>query len=334
MAETCQAIKAKFQSTLPRRERPCTAYFCTDQTNFNPRSREGSDSRYSSPSFNGLISIHAPAKGATRLISHNAVFAAFQSTLPRRERLFPCVPIDASFRFQSTLPRRERPFGNESISYTSTISIHAPAKGATEVVKDTKLVSAISIHAPAKGATSIPVSSPFFCPFQSTLPRRERRYSGYDLIDGKPFQSTLPRRERRVVIRKSKHCTISIHAPAKGATPCPCTDPSVGRFQSTLPRRERRGGINMVYRVGIISIHAPAKGATDRRYWKKMEQKISIHAPAKGATSSGTGSAPSYSISIHAPAKGATLSQLPKCRLRLHFNPRSREGSDIFIIKR
>ena len=58
------------------------------------------------------------------------------------------------------------------------------------------------------------------CPFQSTLPRRERRY------DGDLELAMIP---------------ISIHAPAKGATCWPrwYAMPSAA-FQSTLPRRERR----------------------------------------------------------------------------------------------
>ena len=40
---------ASFQSTLPRRERPCPAVVTVWQAYFNPRSREGSDSPVSSP---------------------------------------------------------------------------------------------------------------------------------------------------------------------------------------------------------------------------------------------------------------------------------------------
>ena len=56
--------------------------------------------------------------------------------------------------------------------------------------------------------------------------------------------------------------TISIHAPAKGATTA----------------------CRAIIAVARISIHAPAKGAT--MYFAKFEgmTKISIHAPAKGAT--------------------------------------------------
>ena len=54
---------------------------------FNPRSREGSDDAEVEAVNSAKISIHAPAKGATK---------------PRGACLFPK-------RFQSTLPRRERP---------------------------------------------------------------------------------------------------------------------------------------------------------------------------------------------------------------------------------
>ena len=120
-----------FQSTLPRRERPCAATVPTSTPfNFNPRSREGSDTGrrrdrlrrgYFNPrsregsdppaapqALQVRISIHAPAKGATSLgvyLSHGEIF---QSTLPRRER--PILPTQSAspLLFQSTLPRRER----------------------------------------------------------------------------------------------------------------------------------------------------------------------------------------------------------------------------------
>ena len=60
---------------------------------------------------------------------------------------------------------------------------------------------------------------------------------------------------------------------------------------------------------------------------KNIEQ-ISIHAPAKGATTVLVPVSPQVLISIHAPAKGATRHFLPPSHTSLHFNPRSREGSD------
>ena len=77
-----------FQSTLPRGERPFRV--------FRGQSR-------------AFVSIHAPARGATPLITGLISEIQFQSTLPRGER--PEVPDRkfVVFRFQSTLPRGERP---------------------------------------------------------------------------------------------------------------------------------------------------------------------------------------------------------------------------------
>ena len=54
-----------FQSTLPRGERPGTPGTATPGTDFNPRSREGSDEKLLDKIDNNTISIHAPARGAT-----------------------------------------------------------------------------------------------------------------------------------------------------------------------------------------------------------------------------------------------------------------------------
>ena len=143
---------------------------------FNPRSREGSDVFFSNCGCNKLISIHAPAKGATpeqrginrsrrnfnprsregsdNIHCHLFVSSAlFQSTLPRRERQYKdrdCVYVQT---FQSTLPRRERRDLPRYDRRDCLISIHAPAKGAT--CKNMTITPRlyISIHAPAKGAT-------------------------------------------------------------------------------------------------------------------------------------------------------------------------------------
>ena len=104
-----------------------------EQAHFNPRSREGSDLRpkpakVCAPTFQStlprrerryavwadyvrkLISIHAPAKGATRCDgSCTAQSSKFQSTLPRRERRAEVQRCAQAAGFQSTLPRRERP---------------------------------------------------------------------------------------------------------------------------------------------------------------------------------------------------------------------------------
>ena len=79
----------KFQSTLPRRERPCNRFSTFFLQYFNPHSHEGSDAFFLATS--------------TKLF-------LFQSTLPRRERRFFYDRLLFLCKFQSTLPRRERRF--------------------------------------------------------------------------------------------------------------------------------------------------------------------------------------------------------------------------------
>ena len=148
---------------------------------------------------------------------------------------------------------------------SSKISIHAPAKGATERMIESEIENDISIHAPAKGATFGEVSKPHrLNRFQSTLPRRERRSAHTARLMLVNFN---PRsREGSDVDGAQKNdntTTISIHAPAKGATLFPILIlHKMVIFQSTLPRRERLFLFDVEHYISLISIHAPAKGAT------------------------------------------------------------------------
>ena len=201
MIQLIRLTLAKFQSTLPRRER----LICKN-----------------------------PKKSSAR----------FQSTLPRRERRMMKGMLWLGFRFQSTLPRRERQRVTAYNVTRNKISIHAPAKGATQDKLKELEASKISIHAPAKGAT---LHTAIIFPSLSNFNPRSREGSDNVPLDvsemDTPFQSTLPRRERRLFSAiRSRIYIISIHAPAKGAT-IYVADLVVLQFlfQSTLPRRERRG---------------------------------------------------------------------------------------------
>ena len=66
LQHACRHHREVFQSTLPRRERPIhPRVFCLEHS-FNPRSREGSDFAVSHFIKLTYVSIHAPAKGATK----------------------------------------------------------------------------------------------------------------------------------------------------------------------------------------------------------------------------------------------------------------------------
>ena len=85
------------------------------------------------------------------------------------------------------------------------------------------------------------------------------------------------------------------------------TDPVKDEFQSALPRGERRLQKIRSRAISEISIRAPARGAT-KPSWQKWKVR---------------------NISIRAPARGATKTILQPLRHLFHFNPRSREGSDL-----
>ena len=97
-----------FQSTLPRGERLYYTLAKIKYNNFNPRSHEGSDLDNLIEAGIYKISIHAPARGATRPIISGRSSSTFQSTLPRGERRYTNQLCCCETQFQSTLPRGER----------------------------------------------------------------------------------------------------------------------------------------------------------------------------------------------------------------------------------
>ena len=120
-----------FQFTLPHGERHVgggcdTIYIC-----FNSRSRMGSDLHQAFCDAADVVSIHAPAWGAT------------------------CIRPSATppMSFQFTLPHGERRVARLAPPEGSQVSIHAPAWGATCPQSSPLEQLAVSIHAPAWGAT-------------------------------------------------------------------------------------------------------------------------------------------------------------------------------------
>ena len=121
----------EFQSTLPRGERQRRWNLTLSATDFNPRSREGSDPEQNYLCWMPMISIHAPARGATlsfdRCYSQNdiSIHAPARGATRGNGR----VRAD----HENFNPRsREGSDGILAASWqTWKISIHAPARGAT-----------------------------------------------------------------------------------------------------------------------------------------------------------------------------------------------------------
>ena len=220
------------------------------------------------PAAGALVSIHAPAWGATSLSCNIP---------PRRGG------------FQSTHPRGVRQQHGDAARDGFVVSIHAPAWGATALVRRMS-VRALCFNPRTRVGCDWAARSPPRWPlvFQSTHPRgvRPMRQATSDKEDAM-FQSTHPRGVRRTRRRRQSRLSqcfnprtrvgcdtapngrnsmtvrVSIHAPAWGATPRPLTGflrhksfnprtlvgcdwrpcwafPSASRFQSTHPRGVRR----------------------------------------------------------------------------------------------
>ena len=237
-----------FQFTRPRRARPSPPRPCR-----------------SSP----LVSIHAPAKGATRCWRAFRGRPSCFNSRAREGRDFVGLFEDRVYCFQFTRPRRARPaflrdeapavrfnsraregrdlLSDVASSISRLVSIHAPAKGATQSTQGKDPRKEFQFTRPRRARPSARPSEPPLGGFQFTRPRRARRKRGNNAVARKLFQFTRPRRARRLrerfvlVLR-----VVSIHAPAKGATKVAELATWDEEFQFTRPRRARRNTISKV----------------------------------------------------------------------------------------
>ena len=120
--------------------------------NFNPRSRMGSDPQQPLLRIQDQISIHAPAWGATKKFFSTKTSSLFQSTLPHGERR---KPFSQSARYFYFNPRSRMGSDTKSASLSASTGT-----------------------------------------FQSTLPHGERQTAYCPAVQTWAFQSTLPHGER------------------------------------------------------------------------------------------------------------------------------------------
>ena len=188
--------------------------------------------------------------------------------------------------------------------------------------------------------------------FQSTRPRRARPRCQLSPVTGhKRFNPRA--REGRDLLGQRRHrgVEVSIHAPAKGATPNSFGDWYCVVFQSTRPRRARPPPSPQGATLRRVSIHAPAKGATRAASSRGRSARSFNPRAREGRDLLACLNVGTSTVSIHAPAKGATLissnvfaskwfqSTRPRRARQIQgpqpwddsgFNPRAREGRDSF----
>ena len=199
-----------------------------------------------------MISIHAPARGATFGTLRSIPAASlFQSTLPRGERLSHfCRLTSVIIHFNPRSREGSDSFAAPTLNLLSNfnprsregsdailsrdprnaeISIHAPARGATMQAQKRAILQRISIHAPARGATYSSQKLSLWC--QKNFNPRSREGSDVRIHLQFQFRHYFNPRSREgsdcsVLCLFGSGICISIHAPARGATalPMPSTD--------------------------------------------------------------------------------------------------------------
>ena len=188
----------------------------------------------------GGISIHAPARGATATSRAQVEATIFQSTHPRgvRRSVRVCAGVWVDFN----------PRTREGCDYVT----HSEFRWYFN-----------SIHAPARGAT-----------IQRQLMMSSRQYFNPRTREGCDSCAAFA----------CARSAISIHAPARGATYGEFYDMVVhDLFQSTHPRGVRLDWRNYDFCWWRFQSTHP-RGVRQRQETSQTQGQISIHAPARGAT--------------------------------------------------
>ena len=233
----------EFQFTRPQGARLYTLVQSGLIFGFNSRARKGRDLVVRRRGVNlVLVSIHAPARGATR----------WRSVLLRRVH----VSIHA--------PARGATLGEVPASRRAAVSIHAPARGATRARLDLPVVAAVSIHAPARGATpSGRVLSPLSA-FQFTRPQGARRWRAGSRKTRRSFNSRARKgRDSSGALVRPVQPWFQFTRPQGARPPSFVALVRLPGFNSRARKgRDASGGLAHIVRVFDVSIHAPARGAT------------------------------------------------------------------------
>jgi len=229
-----------FQSTPPRggRRMYVNKTIAQDIVSIHAPARGATDIQ-TVPSPPCYVSIHAPARGATRARHRHHRLRPVSIHAPARGATHYRLESGQSTVFQSTPPR-----GGRRTTDWSPVSPRCfnprPRAGGDALQIGVRSVHGVSIHAPARGATRIyspqvrsrqcfnprPRAGGDGAPVRGTSPTfsfNPRPRAGGDMVDWKKYGITI----------------VSIHAPARGATDAAILCFEEPMFQSTPPRGGR-----------------------------------------------------------------------------------------------
>ncbi len=169
-----------------------------------------------------MVSIHAPARGATAMLAEIGGHGGVSIHAPARGATKVTAKRFTSLEFQSTPPRGGRLLPLSHLRRLCRVSIHAPARGATKILTLIPSPRFVSIHAPARGATLLALAPRSWWEFQSTPPRGGRPDIDPEFFSFELVSIHAPARGATIIspIFPAAKYSVSIHAPARGATCC------------------------------------------------------------------------------------------------------------------
>ena len=296
---------------------------------FNSRSRMGSDLPDGVIWREYLVSIHAPAWGATSSHLTQMASVVFQFTLPHGERPDDHVPSTQLLKVSIHAPAWGATCGWRWRRASAWVSIHAPAWGATGLREECAVRGDVSIHAPAWGATDFRA---FFAQNKQSFNSRSRMGSDESMCQYLALPSVSIHAPAWGATGEpavgAGAVGVSIHAPAWGATPSCSGCRSRMEFQFTLPHGERQsllrlGRIRLRFnsrsRMGSDPEAGPlgvGHGGFNSR--SRMGSDIPAEGPAHGLSGFNSRS-----------RMGSDLAVERRRNLPRRFNSRSRMGSDV-----
>ena len=231
-----------FQSTRPHGARRAASKSANACRCFNPRARTGRDAIEDGVLIDVSVSIHAPARGATKGEGAFQLDMVFQSTRPHGAR--PIRQAD-SIRLQCFNPRART--------------------GRDERGRSAPLGVKVSIHAPARGATESASWQLILTVFQSTRPHGARPFAQRRPSSVRGFNPRARTGRDAGLFCLRFPFGVSIHAPARGATQAINPQGALNCFNPRA-RTGRDGSCRQHCILWLVSIHAPARGATRERH--------------------------------------------------------------------
>ena len=186
-----------FQFTRPRGARRGVGFQSRTPECFNSRAREGRDLRWLQGVRTLLVSIHAPARGATRLACVRCSAISFQFTRPRgarRQQVFPPLRV-------------------------VLVSIHAPARGATQQTECCQCCWCFNSRA-REGRDADKTARKNAIKGFNSRAREGRDFGVVCRLPGEQVSIHAPARgATKIRGGGTPVLSVSIHAPARGATP-------------------------------------------------------------------------------------------------------------------